>query len=155
MPLASVLASAAVVPFFTTAALAQDHFDLGEIIVSGGLTPIEAEAPGRAASVVTAQQIEERGIATVQDALRALPGVSVNGSGSSFTQVRLSGGEANHTLILIDGIEASGGDGEYILSGLETANIERIEVLRGPQSVYYGSNASGGYQYHYPQRRDR
>ena len=47
-------------------------------------------------------------------------------------------------MILIDGVEAAGGDGEYILTGLETANIERIEVLRGPQSVYYGSNASAG-----------
>ncbi|MBR9862209.1 MAG: TonB-dependent receptor [Rhodobacteraceae bacterium] len=140
----SLLASVAISPFFFSSASAQDVFDLGEIIVSGGLSPIEADALGRAASVVTAQQIEERGIATVQDALRALPGVSVNGSSNTFTQVRIRGGEANHTLILIDGIEAAGGDGEYILSGLETANIERIEVLRGPQSVYYGSNASAG-----------
>lgn len=140
----SLLASVAISPFFFSSASAQEVFDLGEIIVSGGLSPIEADALGRAASVVTAQQIAERGIATVQDALRALPGVSVNGSSNTFTQVRIRGGEANHTLILIDGIEAAGGDGEYILSGLETANIERIEVLRGPQSVYFGSNASAG-----------
>lgn len=141
---ASLLASAAVSPFFITYASAQEYFDLGEIIISGGLSPIEANALGRASSVVTAETIEERGIATVQDALRALPGVSVNGSSNTSTQVRIRGGEANHTLILIDGIEAAGGDGEYILSGLETANIERIEVLRGPQSVFYGSNASAG-----------
>lgn len=139
-----LLASVAISPFLISSASAQDVFDLGEIIVSGGLSPIEADALGRSSSVVTAQQIENRGIATVQDALRALPGVSVNGSSNTFTQVRIRGGEANHTLILIDGIEAAGGDGEYILSGLETANIERIEVLRGPQSVYYGSNASAG-----------
>lgn len=138
-----LLASVAFSPFTLTSAAAQELFDLDEIIVSGGLSPIAADALGRAASVVTAQQIETRGITTVQDALRALPGVSVNG-GNTFTQVRIRGGEANHTLILIDGIEAAGGDGEYILSGLETANIERIEVLRGPQSVYYGSNASAG-----------
>lgn len=140
----SLLASVAISPFLVSFASAQDVFDLGEIIVSGGLSPIEADALGRSSSAVTAQQIEERGIATVQNALRALPGVSVNGSSNTFTQVRIRGGEANHTLILIDGIEAAGGDGEYILSGLETANIERIEVLRGPQSVYYGSNASAG-----------
>ncbi|MGC8201935.1 TonB-dependent receptor plug domain-containing protein [Aliiroseovarius sp. PTFE2010] len=138
------LASVAVTPLLANPLSAQETFALDEIIVSGGLSPIDADAFGRAASVVTSQQIEERGIATVQDALRALPGVSVNGSSNSFTQVRVRGGEANHTLILIDGIEAAGGDGEYILSGLETANIERIEVLRGPQSVYYGSNASAG-----------
>lgn len=140
----SLLASVAVSPLLFTAASAQDTVDLGEIVISGGLSPIEADALGRSASVVTAQEIEARGITTVQDALRALPGVSVNGSSTSFTQVRIRGGEGNHTLVLIDGIEAAGGDGEYILSGLETANIERVEVLRGPQSVYYGSNASAG-----------
>ncbi|CUH67322.1 Outer membrane cobalamin translocator [Thalassovita gelatinovora] len=140
----SLLASVAIAPFFVASAMAQDAFALDEIIVTGGLSPIEAQALGRASSVVTARQIEERGITTVQDALRALPGVSVNGASNTFTQVRIRGGEVNHTLILIDGIEAAGGDGEYILSGLETANIERIEVLRGPQSVYYGSNASAG-----------
>ncbi|WP_108482051.1 TonB-dependent receptor plug domain-containing protein [Oceaniglobus ichthyenteri] len=141
---ASLLASVAATPFFITAATAQDYFDIGEIIVSGGLSPIEANAFGRASNVITAQEIERRGLTTVQDALRALPGVSVNGSSNSFTQVRIRGGESGHTLILIDGVEAAGGDGEYVLSGLQTANIERIEVLRGPQSVYYGSNASTG-----------
>ena len=124
--------------------VAQETFVLDEIIVTGGLSPIAAEKYGRAVSVVTAEDIKERGITTVQDALRALPGVSVNGSGPSSTQIRIRGGEGNHTLVLIDGIAAAGGDGEYIFSGLETANIERIEVLRGPQSVYYGSNASAG-----------
>ena len=127
-----LLASVAITPIISSPLAAQEIFHLGEIIVSGGLSPIEADALARSSSVVTAQQIEDRGIATVQDALRALPGVSVNGSSNTFTQVRIRGGEANHTLILIDGIEAAGGDGEYILSGLETSNIERIEVLRGP-----------------------
>lgn len=124
--------------------LAQDSTALSPIIVTGGLTPIEAARYGRSASVITRQEIAARGILSVQDALRAVPGVAVSGTGHSFTQVRIRGGEANHTLILIDGVEAAGGDGEYILTGLETANIERIEVLRGPQSVYYGSNASAG-----------
>ena len=125
-------------------AQAEDSYDLGTIIVSGGLTPIEAARYGRSATVLTAQDFAERGILSVQDALRAVPGVAVSGTGHSFTQVRIRGGEANHTLMLIDGVEAAGGDGDYILTGLETANIDRIEVLRGPQSVYYGSNASAG-----------
>lgn len=122
----------------------QQPFVLDEIILSGGLTPVPADGYARAYSVLTADEIEERGITTVQDALRAMPGVSVSSSGASLTQVRMRGGEADHTLILIDGIEAAGGADEYYLSGLEAANIERIEVLRGPQSVYYGSNASAG-----------
>jgi len=146
-----LLSAAACALFAPAAAFAQEietddeeTVELQRIIISGGLTPVEADAYGRSATVITAAEIEDRGITTVQDALRAVPGVSVNGSGSNFTQVRIRGGEANHTLILIDGIEAAGGDSEYILTGLETANIERIEVLRGPQSVFYGSNASTG-----------
>ena len=118
--------------------------DLGQLILSGGLTPIEAEAYGRAVSVVTGAELEERGITTIQDALRAVPGVAVSSTGGNSTSVRIRGGEANHTLILIDGVEAAGGGGEYFLSGLEAINIERVEVLRGPQSVFFGSNASAG-----------
>ncbi|PIE15044.1 MAG: TonB-dependent receptor [Rhodobacterales bacterium] len=147
---ARILSTSALVCVLSAPAFAQDaippagYADLGTIILSGGLSPVEAERYGRSASVITRRDIQERGLTTVQDALRAVPGVSVNGSGSSFTQVRIRGGEANHTLILIDGVPAAGGDGEYILTGLEVSNIERIEVLRGPQSVYYGSNASSG-----------
>ncbi len=128
----------------TTSAFAQEALDLGTVVVSGGFTPIEEAEYGRAVSVLTGEEIEARGIVTVQDALRGLPGVSVSGAGDSFTAVRIRGGEANHTLILIDGVPASAGDGDYNLSGLQAANIERIEVLRGPQSVFYGSNASSG-----------
>ncbi|WP_264210976.1 TonB-dependent receptor plug domain-containing protein [Leisingera thetidis] len=142
-PIASLAAALAAVPAIATAQDAEIT-DLGEIIVSGGFTPVEAQKYGRAVSVLTSEEIEDRGISTVQDALRSVPGLMVSGSGDSFTQVRIRGAEANHTLILIDGVEASGGDSEYFLSGLDTANIERIEVLRGPQSVFYGSNASAG-----------
>ncbi|MEX0302000.1 MAG: TonB-dependent receptor [Leisingera sp.] len=106
--------------------------DLGGIIASGGFTPVEAQEYGRPAAVVTSGEIEKRSITTLQDALRSAPGLMVNASGDSFAQVRIRGAEANHTMLLIDGVEASGGDSKYILSGLDTANLERIEVLRGP-----------------------
>ncbi|MFW5654401.1 MAG: TonB-dependent receptor plug domain-containing protein [Roseicyclus sp.] len=139
-----VAAFAATTCLSAAPAAAQEFFDLGTLILSGGLTPIAEERYGRAVSVVTAEDIEARGLATVQDALRALPGVSVSAAGGNSVDVRIRGGEANHTLILIDGIEAAGGDESYDLSALDTANIERIEVLRGPNSVVYGSNASSG-----------
>lgn len=139
----ALLATVAATPLLATPAFAQDAFDLGEIIVSGGLSPIDAAKYGRAASIVTAKEIEDQGISTVQDALRALPGVSVSNSGASLGSVRIRGGESSHTLVLIDGIPASSG-GAYTFSGLETANIERIEVLRGPQSATYGARAMTG-----------
>ncbi|WP_411839115.1 TonB-dependent receptor plug domain-containing protein [Paracoccus sp. ME4] len=138
----SLLAFAAALP--AIAATAQEPILLDEIVLSAGLTPLPADAYARAFSTVTADEIRDRGITTVQDALRALPGLSVNTSGAGLTQVRIRGAEANQTLILIDGVEAVGGADEYFLSGLDTDNIERIEVLRGPQSVFYGSNASAG-----------
>ncbi|MFN3526647.1 MAG: TonB-dependent receptor plug domain-containing protein, partial [Paracoccus sp. (in: a-proteobacteria)] len=137
----SLLALCAALPL---PALAQEPYLLDEIVLSAGISPLPVDAYTRAHTIVTAEQIEARGVTTVQDALRAVPGVSVSSAGSSMTAVRIRGSEANHVLILIDGIEAAGGDDSYVLSGLETADIDRIEVLRGPQSVIYGSNASAG-----------
>jgi vitamin B12 transporter len=137
-------ATTAAFALLASPSIGQSVFELDDIIFSAGFTPVEEERYGRSVSVVDSEEIEQRGLATVTEALRSLPGVSVSASGGNTAQVRIRGGEANHTLILIDGIEAAGGDGEYILSGLDVANVERIEVLRGPNSVFYGSNASAG-----------
>lgn len=142
--------SAAVVAALPVVAVAQDANDdlVGEdVIVSGSRTPIAASAFGRANSVITAEEIERRQIREVAEVLRSLPGVSVNRTGGpgGLTQVRIRGAEANHVLVLIDGVEVSQAQsGEYDFAGLLTSDIERIEVLRGPQSALYGSNASSG-----------
>ncbi|HMQ92288.1 MAG TPA: TonB-dependent receptor [Amaricoccus sp.] len=130
-------------------AVAQDSapLRLDEIIVGGGLTPIEAERYGRAVTVVTGQDLQERQIRHAAEALRALPGVAVSQSGGTgtFTQVRIRGAEGNHTLVLVDGVEVSNpASGEYDFANLLTDDIARIEVLRGPQSSVFGSNAIGG-----------
>ena len=102
---------------------------------------------GSAVTVVTGEQLRAQQIRHAGDALRSLPGVAVSRSGGygSKTQVRIRGAEGNHTLVLIDGIEANGtSDGEFDFSDLSAEDIERIEVIRGPQSGLYGSNAIGG-----------
>lgn len=133
------------------AAAAQEWTDaplaLDPIIVSGGLTPVPAQEFGRAVSIVTAEELERSQTQYVADALRALPGVAVSRTGGvgGLTQVRIRGAEGNHTVVLIDGVEASAPEnGEFDFGGLLTADIARIEVLRGPQSAIYGSNAIGG-----------
>jgi len=142
---AGVLVGAVV--FAASASAQEAPARLAPIVVSGGLTPIPADDYGRAHSIVTAEEIERRQIVYLADALRALPGVSVNRTGSQggLTQVRLRGAEGNHTLVIIDGIEAGDpAQGEYVFGGLLAADVARIEVLRGPQSALYGANALGG-----------
>ena len=91
--------------------------------------------------------LKRQQIRDAADALRSLPGVEVSrtGSISGKTQVRIRGAEGNHTLVLIDGIQANDpNDGEYDFASLLVDDIERIEVIRGAQSGLYGSGAIGG-----------
>lgn len=126
----------------TTAA---DTLVLDPIVIPGGLSPLRAADYARSYSVMTAAEMAARGVSSVQDALRRLPGVAVTSTGDSFTQVRIRGSEYNHVLVLIDGVEAnSPGSGEYLFAGMDLGDVERIEVLRGPQSTTFGSNAGAG-----------
>ena len=98
-------------------------------------------------TVITGEELRASHVRQVGDALRSLPGISVSRSGGSgnLTDVRIRGAENNHTLVLIDGIEANTTtNGAFDFSDLSTDNIERIEVIRGPLSGIYGSNAVGG-----------
>src|SRR5690606_36821774 len=96
----SVLVLSVMLPAISAPAFAQTETTLDPVVLSGGLTPMRAAGYGRAFSVVTAEEIEKRGITTVQDALRAFPGVLVNGTGREMGQVRIRGGEGDHTLVV-------------------------------------------------------
>lgn len=98
-------------------------------------------------SVLSEKEIQARNNAHLSDLLRSLPGVSVSSSGpaGNLTQLRLRGSEANHVLVLIDGVESSNPNtGEFDFAGLRAEDIRKIEVLRGEQSALYGSDAVGG-----------
>ena len=125
---------------------AEDSLD--QIIVTGARTPIAAADAGSAVTIITRDDIERRQVRYVTDLLRAVPGFAVSHSGvvGSQTQVRVRGSEANHVLVLVDGVRANDpatGD-EFRWEYLSTANIERIEIVRGPQSALWGSDAIGG-----------
>lgn len=140
-------AAAVLLPIALAPALAEEPLTTPPVIVTGGLTPIEAQSYGRSVTVVTAEEIEARNISHVSEALRTVPGVSVSQTGGAggLTTIRLRGAEATHTLVLVDGVEISAPEnGAYDFGGLLASDVERIEVLRGPQSALYGANAVGG-----------
>lgn len=121
---------------------------LDQIIVTGSRAPISAGDIGSAVTIITRQDIDRRQVRYVSDLLRAVPGFSVSHTGvvGAQTQVRVRGSEANQVLVLIDGVRANDpatGD-EFRWEFLATANIERIEIVRGPQSALWGSDAIGG-----------
>ena len=107
-------------------------------------TYVLAERYTGSALVITADQIENRQTRDIADILRDVPGVAVAGVAGQ-TQIRLRGSEANHVLVLVDGIEVSDPfAGEFDVGTLQAEPGARIEVLRGPQSALYGPDAIGG-----------
>lgn len=120
-----------------------------EIIVSASRSGegIEAGNLGASVTVIDAAALEQRQTRIVSDVLRDVPGVAVSrlGAAGGQTQIRIRGSEANHVLVLIDGIEAADPfQGEYDFGTLIADPAARIEVLRGQQSSLYGSDAIGG-----------
>jgi len=96
------------------------------------------------ALVITAEQLEQRQTRDIADILRDVPGVAVAGIAGQ-TQIRLRGSEANHVLVLVDGIEVSDPyAGEFDIGTLQAEPGARVEVLRGAQSALYGPDAIGG-----------
>ncbi len=121
---------------------AQD-FALEELVFSGGFTPISAAGFGRSVTVLDRAEIAARGVDSVTEALRSVPGVTVSNGGTN--QVRIRGSEDNHTLILVNGVEVQlPSSGAYDMGNILLSDIARIEVLKGPQSALYGANAAGG-----------
>ena len=120
---------------------------LERVIISGSRTEATLADTGSAVSIIAAEELELRQIRFVSDALRTVPGVAVSrlGPAGTQTQVRIRGAEANHTVVLIDGVKINDPfTSEVDFAHLLSAQIDRIEILRGPQSVLYGSEAIGG-----------
>ncbi len=120
---------------------------LERVIISGSRTEATLAETGSAVSIISGEELEQRQIRLVSDALRAVPGIAVSRQGpiGTVTQVRIRGAEANHTVVLIDGVKINDPfTSEVDFAHLLSAQIDRIEILRGPQSVLYGSEAIGG-----------
>ncbi|MEM8963141.1 MAG: TonB-dependent receptor [Acidobacteriota bacterium] len=118
-----------------------------QLTVSAHRVPLPLGTVGSRVSVITRDEIERRKYATLAELLRTVPGVTVvrNAGPGTQTSVFLRGAASANTLVLIDGLRVnSSTSGTFDFGDLSTTNIERIEILRGPQSTLYGSEATGG-----------
>jgi outer membrane receptor for ferrienterochelin and colicins len=129
------------------------HFAAGEDTVVVSATGFEQKIQNAPASisVISKQQLEDKAYRDVTDALKDVPGVVVTGGGSS-SDISIRGMASQYTLFLVDGkrISTRGTRPNSDNAGIEQGwlppleSIERIEVIRGPMSSLYGSDAMGG-----------
>jgi vitamin B12 transporter len=119
-----------------------------DIVVTAALTPTAAATAPASVTLFDADRIQALGVPFAIDLLRLAPGVSVASSGSpgAQAQVRIRGAEANHTLLFVDGIDFDdvAADDQARFETFTADGLGRIEVVRGPQSALWGSEALGG-----------
>ena len=118
------------------------------VVTASGVEQSRTET-GHTISVITRDDLETSQVTSISDALNLVPGVAVAQSGpvGSQTSVFIRGAESSQTLVLIDGVrinDPSTPNGAFDFGGLLTGNIDRVEVLRGANSVIWGSQAIGG-----------
>jgi vitamin B12 transporter len=129
------------------AAMAQANPAVDTVYVTAARIPLAANDATASISVLDTAMIEARGGVFIADILRAIPGLAVSRSGTAgaLTQIRARGSEANHVLVLIDGIEAASPfTGETDFAHFAFDDLASIEVARGEQSALWGADAIGG-----------
>lgn len=143
-----LLSTAAFAALFALPAAAQETTEVEDVVVTATRVPaIVAETPG--ARLIGEAVIEQRGAVFAADILADVPGLSVVRSGafSGPAHVRIRGAHPGKTLVLVDGAvvnDAADIDGAFDFTGFDLGDVERIEVLSGPQSSLWGSSAIGG-----------
>jgi vitamin B12 transporter len=150
--LATAIASiAALGPVLPAAVFAQNADDapLEELIVTSSIIETPRRQIGTAVSVIGADDIELRGYDSIADVLRTQPGIGVSNSGGpgKATSLRIRGEESFRTLLMIDGVKAVDPSAPQVAPSfdilLTTSDLERVEILRGPQGFIYGADAGG------------
>jgi vitamin B12 transporter len=120
-----------------------------EIIITATKTGINKKETGSSITVITGDEIEQSKKTSLVDLLKSTPGIAVSQSGSlgGLADLYIRGSNSNHVMVLIDGVKvndpSSAGRG-FDFAHLSTDNIEQVEIIRGSQSVLYGSDAIGG-----------
>lgn len=122
--------------------------EIESITITASRTPLPLEQTGSSVTIISKEELRRRNAISLADILRDVPGFAVNRSGpqGSITQIRIRGSEANHVLVMIDGIEVNdpAQGSEFNFAHLQASDIERVEIVRGPQSALWGSDAVAG-----------
>jgi outer membrane cobalamin receptor len=115
------------------------------VVVSAAQTEVPLSTTASSVTVITGEQLLSTQAESLPDALRSVPGLTVASSGGrgAISAVFPRGGEADYSLVLVDGVPANAFGGAYDFAHLPLVNIDRIEIVRGPQSALYGANAIG------------
>ncbi len=123
-----------------------DTIRLSPVVVTATRVPVARDALAAAVTVVTGADLRARGLRTVAEALRAIPGAAVveTGSYGGQTALFLRGGESDYVKVLLDGVPLNQPGGSFDFADLTLDNVDRIEVVHGPASVLYGSDAVTG-----------
>ena len=124
----------------------KDSAVLAPVVVTATRLPQPAADVPAAVTVLRGADLRAKGIGTVLEALRDVPGAAVvqTGSFGGQTSLFLRGGQSNYVKVLVDGVPVNQPGGSFDFANLTTDNIDRIEVVRGPASVLYGSDAVTG-----------
>jgi len=136
--------SAAALALLPVSAFAEDDI----VVTASGFEQPRSET-GQAISVLDEERLAELQSVSISDALRTLPGIAVatRGPVGSQSSTFIRGGNSSQTLVLIDGVrinDPSSPNAAFDFGALLTGNIGRVEVLRGPNSIIWGSQAIGG-----------
>jgi vitamin B12 transporter len=122
--------------------------ELDQLVVTAALEPVTLREVASSITIITREQIEQRQVRYLSELLRDVPGFAVSqaGGAGAQTQVRVRGAEANQLLVLVDGIRANdpASNDEFQYQYALTEDIERIEIVRGPQSSIWGTDALAG-----------
>jgi len=133
--------------YSSTASSAVAETTLREVVVTATRTPEPIDNVLAPVTVITREELSRSVTSDVTELLRMYAGIEVARTGGvgQPASVFIRGGESNHTLVLLDGVRMNPGTiGNASLQNLAPENIERIEIVKGPRSTLYGSDAIGG-----------
>jgi vitamin B12 transporter len=130
--------------------IATQAFAADEVIVTGTYSPVTSEQLASSVTVINQEQLQALSSHSLVDALRQVPSIWVEqqGGAGGLTAIALRGAEANHTLVLLDGVQLNDPTntrgGAFDVNNINIDSVKRIEIIRGAQSAIYGSDALAG-----------